>query len=41
MFFDIPQYKDDEFWSTFAPNVGLIKSVAGAGPTLPLHSYEF
>jgi len=41
MFFDIPQYRDDEFWLTFAPNVGLIKSVAGEGPTLLLHSYEF
>jgi hypothetical protein len=32
---------NDEYWCCFAPNVGLVKKVAGEGPTLLLNSYEF
>ncbi|MFH1852566.1 MAG: hypothetical protein ABIA75_09500 [Candidatus Neomarinimicrobiota bacterium] len=41
LFFDIPQYVDDEMFHIFAPGVGLIKRAAGEGPTVILNSHIF
>ena len=41
LFFNIPEWRDEERWLIFSKSIGIIKEIRGEGPTIELSSFSF